>query len=156
MTTVIERDYEPFVVPVPMDLEPPFVAIPIDSRPTAFEVLAEVHRITTMAMKAARNFGSIPDMRSGAWMSASIEVKMATIMNLGQAYLLADPERQAMEMVRDISYAFSTSPDWTAESLSYAELTERRTEPGPTPALIPDPIATARWVETGSSEEPTA
>ena len=156
MTTVIERDYEPFVMPVPMDLEPPFVAIPIDSRPTAFEVLAEVHRITTMAMADAVSYGPLPDMRSDEWMTSPVEVKLATIMNLGQAYLLADPERQAMGMVRDVSYAFSTGPDWTAESLSYAELTERRTEPGPTPALIPDPTATAHWVKTGSSEEPTA
>lgn len=137
METLVERDRESFVMPA-MDLEPPFVAIRIDTRPTELEVLTEVHRIVSLGMEAAESYGSLPSMRSDEWMDAPIEVKIATILNLGQGYLLANPERQALEMVRDVSYAFSTSHDWT-NSISHAELVRRRSEPGPTTALCSDP-----------------
>lgn len=123
------------------------------------EALGEVHRLVTKVIKLAG--GSVPPVGSAAWWSAPDAAKVASLLVLAEARLIDDPHRIAAEQLREVSKAISGGLDWSAAAhrLAYERpgvLAARRREPGPLAALIFDPVATARWVETGSSDEAAA
>jgi hypothetical protein len=117
-------------------------------------VLAEVDRFVKKVFEVAGP--DVPKLSDPAWLTAPPAAKIASLLVLAEAYLVTDPHLIAAEMIKDVSVAISSSRTWSAASLpSHAELVRRRAEPGPVHAPF-DPVAAARWVETGSSGEETA
>ena len=133
--------------------------IPADTSPTAEELLAEVHRFVDQVVTIARaEHGKIPGVRSPQWWTAPTSVRLAALLTLAEAYLLADPERMAVQLLREAAYDLSGAHDWSAASRrpSHTDLARRRAEPGPLAGLVFDTAAAQRWVETGDSQEPVA
>ncbi|MGH4001737.1 MAG: hypothetical protein ACRDTJ_30235, partial [Pseudonocardiaceae bacterium] len=122
-------------------------------------LLVEVHRLVDKAVALAGE--SVPPVGSSQWWDAEPMVRLAALLLLAEHHLLADPERIAAEQLKAVSVAISGAKDWSAAAHrlvfdSHAKVAERRREPGPLAGLTFDPVAAARWVETGSSEEPAA
>ncbi len=122
-------------------------------------LLIEVHRMTAKAGELAG--GSVPLVGSPSWWSAEPMARYAGVLVLAERYLLDDPHQLAAEMVKDVSLAISTGMDWSAAAHrlvydSHAKVAERRREPGPLAGMTFDPLAAARWVQTGSSERTAA
>lgn len=119
------------------------------------EVLAEVDRFVKKVLAVAGP--DVPALSDPAWRTAPPAAKIASLLVLGEAYLVTDPHLIAAQMIKDASVAISSSGNWSvAASLpSHAELVRRRAQPGRVWAPF-DPVAAARWVETGSSEEVAA
>jgi hypothetical protein len=120
------------------------------------EFLDEVHRVVTRVIEQAG--GSVPPAGSDRWRTAPDPAKVASLLVLAEAYLVSDPHQIAAEMIKEASVAVSSSGRWSAASArpSHAEVMRRRAEPGPLAALVFDPVAAARWVETGISSEERA
>lgn len=119
-------------------------------------LFAEVHRIVSQAAELA---GSAPAAGSPQWWSAGPLARLAGLLVLAERYLQEDPHAIAARLLKDVSVDLSTSRDWSRSAVlpSHHELVRRRAEPGPLAQLAGfDPVAAARWVETGSSEEPAA
>ncbi len=122
-------------------------------------LFAEVHRLVGRAVELAG--GSVPAVGSPQWWSAEPVARLAGLLVLAEHHLLADPERIAAEQLRAVSVAISGGMDWSGAAHrlvfdSYAKVAARRLEPGPLSALVFDPVAARRWVETGSSAESAA
>jgi len=117
-------------------------------------LLAEVYRLVDKAVALAG--GSVPPVGSPAWWAAKPQARIASLLVLAEAYLVTEPHLIA-RMIKDASVAISSSENWSAVGSlpSHAELVRRRAEPGMVWGTF-DPVAAARWVETGSSEEPVA
>jgi hypothetical protein len=102
--------------------------------PTSDELRAEVHRLVGQVVTIARaehgQTRPLPGVGTLAWWTAPPMARVAAILILGEAYLVADPERAAVQMLREISYDLSAAHDWSAASRrpSHAELTRRRDE----------------------------
>lgn len=116
--------------------------------------LTEVHRLVG---KAATLAGSVPAAGSPQWWSAEPMARLAGLLVLAERYLIEDPHTIAAQMIKDASVAVSSSGRWPAAAAlpSHHELVRRRAEPGPCYPPF-DPVAAARWVQTGSSEETAA
>lgn len=137
--------------------------IPPDLSPTSDELLAEVHRLVDEVVRVARTehgqaLGPLPGVRAPEWWTAPTSVRLAAILILGEAYLVADPDRAAVQMLREMAYDLSAAHDWSAASRrpSHTDLARRRAEPGPLAGLVFDTGAAQRWVETGDSRESAA
>lgn len=120
-------------------------------------VLAEVARIVGKAIALAGH--DVPALSDPAWRSAPPAAKVAGLLVLAEAHLVSNPHEIAAQMIKDASVAVSSSRHWPAAAClpSHSELLRRRAQPGPLAGLDPfDPVAAARWVQTGTSEEPAA
>lgn len=122
------------------------------------ELLGEVHRMVGKARELA---GSAPAVGSPQWWDAEPMARIAGLLVLAEHQLVHDPDRIAAEQLKAVSVAISTGMDWSAAAHglvfdSHAKVVQRRRELGPLAALRFDPVAAARWVETGSSQEPAA
>lgn len=152
--------------------------IPPDTTPTREELLDEVDRLRFVAagVQPVRRTvtwvdgrvvivrdqpePSWPEVGSPRWWAAPAPVRIASLLGLSAAYLVADPDQQVRERMRQVSHAISEGMSWSdaAHSLAYEPhrvLVERRGEPGPLARQV-DPAALARWVATGNSKEDTA
>lgn len=121
-------------------------------------LLVEVHRVVDKVIK--QSGGRVPAVGSAAWWSAPPTGKVAALLVLAEARLIDDPRQLAAEQLREVSKAISGGMDWSAAAhrLAYDRrdvVAARRREPGPLARPF-DPVAAARWVETGSSEETAA
>jgi len=145
--------------------------IPPDMRPTEAELLAEVHRLTYIAarvrrvqtwvewvdgravVKRDRPEPALPVVGSLEWWEAPERIRIAALLTLAKAYLLADPERMVAERLKAASVAISDATKGSWRRPSHSTLAARRAKPGPLARPF-DPQTAARWVETGSSEGP--
>jgi hypothetical protein len=107
-------------------------------RPTEAELLAEVHRLTYIAarvrpvqtwvewvdgravVKRDRPEPALPVVGSPQWWEAPERIRIAALLTLAKAYLLADPERMAAERLKAASVAISE--EWKRQR----ELVRRR------------------------------
>lgn len=133
--------------------------IPPDTSPTTDELRAAVHKLVASVVQVARaEHGLIPGVGSPAWWTAPTSARLAALLVLAEAYLLADPERMALQMLREAAYNLSGAHDWSAASRrpSHTDLARRRAAPGPLAGLVFDTAAAQRWVQTGDSQESAA
>ncbi|MGH4013155.1 MAG: hypothetical protein ACRDSL_04335 [Pseudonocardiaceae bacterium] len=98
-----------------------------------------------------------PVVGSPAWWTAREPVRIAALLVLAESWLVADPEQQIRQRLRQVSHAISEGMDWSAAAhhLAYEPhrvVARRRAELGPLARQV-DPEALARWVETGSSDK---
>jgi hypothetical protein len=103
--------------------------IPPDMSSTGDELRAEVHRLVDPVVQAAQaTYGPIPGVGAAAWWTAPVEVKIAAICILGEAYLITDPERMAVQMLKDAAIDLSQARSWTDATRlpSHSELLRRR------------------------------
>lgn len=135
------------------------ISIPPDLSPTSSELRAEVHRLIGQVVAIARAehgqaLGPLPGVRHPDWWTAPTSVRLAAILVLGEAYLIADPERVAVQILRDMAYDLSAAYDWATASRrpSRTALAARRAEPGPLAQKF-DPELAARWVATGGTDD---
>lgn len=98
---------------------------------TDLEVLAEISRLTSKVITSAG--GRIPSLADPEWITASPLEKIASLLCLAQAYLVADPHQIAAGMLKDAARDLSGARDWAAASAlpSHTELARRRAQPGP-------------------------
>lgn len=147
--------------------------VPPEDSPTREELLAEARRLVHVAAGTTPGVRevswvdgravvrralppSLPDVGSPEWWAAPSRTRIASLLVLAEAQLVADPDRQMRERLRQVSQAISSGMDWseTARHMSYAELERRRAEPGPNARQV-DRGSLVRWVESGSSEPET-
>jgi hypothetical protein len=124
-----------------------------------------VEKVVSLATAA---HGPIPSLRDAAWWTAPIDVKVASLLMLSEAYLVNNPETAAVEMLREMAYDIAgalpardngwqmTWRDVANRHVTDSEVKRRRAEPGLLGGLVVDPAAEARWVATGTSEEHAA
>jgi hypothetical protein len=88
--------------------------IPPDMSPTSEELRAEVHRLVNQVVTIARvEHGYVPSVRSQAWWTAPLCARIAAVLALGEAYLMADPARAADEQLKAMSVALSQARSWS-------------------------------------------
>jgi hypothetical protein len=101
----------------------------LDNSPTRAELLGEAHRLVHPVVQAVRSQrGSLPGVGTSAWWSAPPDARLAAILVLGEAYLIADPERMARERLKAMSVDLAGARSWTAAARlpSHKELLRRR------------------------------
>jgi len=126
----------------------------IDHASSDLELIREVHRLVDQFVRAVEDrHGPIPSLSAAGWWTAPPIARLATVLVLGEAWIVHDPDRAAAERLRQLSWDLSAAYDWTAASRrpSHAELERRRAEPGPLARLKFDAEAARRWVETGAA-----
>ena len=107
-------------------------AIPPDASAMPEEIRAEISRLINSTVRTAQlRHRYLPSVGSAAWWSAPDEVRLATIMVLGGAYVVFSPTDATFASVRDVSLAISTGTDWSADAHrmifeSTGKLTARR------------------------------
>lgn len=128
--------------------------IPPDDSPTHAELLAEVRRLihiaagTTPGSREVSFLGgqavvrralppSLPNVDSPEWWASPAKTRIAALLVLAESYVLADPDRQVREQLRQVSQAISEGADWSAAAgcTSHAELMRRRYPPTGDPDL---------------------
>lgn len=128
--------------------------IPPDDTPTEAELLAELRRLVHVAagttpggrevswvsgqVTVRRSLPpSLPAVGSAQWWAAPSRTRIASLLVLAEAHVLADPERQVRARLRQVSQAISGGLDWSevASAPSHAELTRRRYPPTGDPEL---------------------
>lgn len=148
--------------------------IPPDMTPTKAELLTEARRLVYVtaglpSVNVTVTWGPagpvitrdqaesrFPAVGSAEWWAAPDQLKASALVVLAESYLVADPDRQVRQRMRQVSHGISEGMDWAAAAhrLAYAPhsvLAARRAEPGPL-ARVVDPAAMARWVQTGRSD----
>lgn len=115
------------------------------------DLLAEVQRVVTKALAAAGAVGSVK-FGSPEWWRASDAEKAARLGILAEAFVIQDPHKIALDIVKQTSLDVWEGTDWTALSrrASHSTLVQRRERPGPMLRTF-DAEAAARWVEFGTS-----
>lgn len=133
--------------------------IPIDTTPDESELRAAVAELVEAAVQCARSsHGAVPAIGAADWWAAPDDVRAATVLVAGEAWLLhRTPAQLAADDHKAAAVALSTGLDWSAAGRAAVfhnatVLARRRAEPGPLARAV-DHDSAARWAATGSSEE---
>ena len=108
---------------------PAAVVAVIDPTPDDEELRAAVRTVVAPVIRRAHQLhGAIPGVKTEAWWSTPWLARLAAVLVLGEAYLIADPERAVVERLKAMAVDLSAAADWSAASRrpSYAELQRLR------------------------------
>jgi hypothetical protein len=104
----------------------------LESRPTRTELLSEVHMLVQAVVQSARTeHGTLPGVGIAEWWAAPPIARIAGLLILAEAWLVADPDRVAREQLKSMSADLSRSRNWAkaARLPSHRELQRRRYPP---------------------------
>jgi hypothetical protein len=136
----------------------------IDHLPDEEELRAEAHRLVYVAARVRpvqtcvtwveghavvtrdRGEPALPVVGSQQWWDAPERLRIAALLRLAEAYLLADPERMVTERLKAAAVAISQGRHWAFDT-SHATVAARRGELGPMYRPF-DPNAARQWATT--------
>jgi hypothetical protein len=92
-------------------------SIPPDMSATPEELHEEVRRLVEPIVRSARlRHRSLPSVGSAAWWSSPDDVRLATILLLGESYIMYSPADAAAAQLKAVSVAISGALDWSANA----------------------------------------
>jgi hypothetical protein len=95
----------------------PGTHIPPNMSATPEELHTEVRRLVDAAVRLARlRHRALPAVGSAAWWSAPDDVRLATILVLGESYVIRGPAEAAAAQLKAVSNAISGALDWSANA----------------------------------------
>lgn len=95
--------------------------------------------------------GPVPAIGTPEWFEADNLTRLASILLLGEQWLVHDPDRAVAERLRAMSWDLSEAMRGRHGGPSHVEFERRRAEPGPNARSV-DRGSLARWVSTGCSD----